>query len=63
MPPSFPYLAGQFSRYAREQLAAWKDGSRRNDPLNVMRDIAARLSDEDAAALAEYFASVYPPAR
>ena len=63
MPPSFPYLAGQFARYTRDQFVAWKDGSRRNDPLNVMRDIAARLSDNDAAAVAEYFAGVYPPKR
>jgi cytochrome c553 len=63
MPPSFPYLAGQYARYLRDQLAAWKDGSRRNDPMNVMRDIAARLGAEDVAALGEYFAHVYPPAR
>lgn len=63
MPPSFPYLAGQYARYVRDQLAAWKDGSRRNDPMNVMRDIAARLVAEDIAALAEYFAHAYPPAR
>src|SRR5438874_8768876 len=59
--PSFPYLAGQFARYTRDQLAAWKDGSRRNDPLNVMRDIAARLGSDDVAALAEYFAHAWPP--
>jgi cytochrome c553 len=63
MPPSFPYLAGQFARYTRDQFASWKDGSRRNDPINVMRDIAARLSDKDTAALAEYFANAYPPGR
>lgn len=61
MPPSFPYLAGQFARYMRDQFAAWKDGSRRNDPLNVMRDIAARLGNDDITALAEYFAQVWPP--
>jgi cytochrome c553 len=63
LPPSFPYLAGQFARYTRDQLAAWKDGSRRNDPLNVMRDIAARLNADDLAAVAEYFAHVWPPGR
>ena len=61
IPPSFPYLAGQFARYAQDQFGAWKDGSRRNDPLNVMRDIAARLSEADIVALAEYFAQVWPP--
>ena len=61
IPPSFPYLAGQFARYTRDQLAAWRDGSRRNDPLTVMRDIAARLSEDDIIGLAEYFAQVWPP--
>lgn len=61
MPPSFPYLAGQFAFYTRNQFAAWRDGSRRNDPLNVMRDIAARLDNADVAALAAYFAAVQPP--
>jgi cytochrome c553 len=45
----------------RDQFAAWKDGSRRNDPLDVMRDIAARLPDGDVDAVAEYFAHAYPP--
>jgi cytochrome c553 len=63
MPPSFPYLAGQYARYIRDQFAAWKDGSRRNDPLNVMRDIAARLPDGDLDAVAEYFAHAYPSER
>ena len=61
MPPSFPSLAGQYARYIRDQFAAWKDGSRRNDPLDVMRDIAARLPDDDLNAVAEYFAHAYPP--
>jgi cytochrome c553 len=63
MPPSFPYLAGQFARYTVEQFAAWRDGSRRNDPLDLMRDIAARLTDDDVTALAAYFAQVSPPER
>lgn len=63
MPPSFPYLGGQLARYTRDQFAAWRDGSRRNDPLDVMRDIAARLKDDDIAALSQYFAQVRPPGR
>lgn len=63
MPPSFPSLAGQYARYIRDQFAAWKDGSRRNDPLDVMRDIAARLPDGDVNAVAEYFARAYPSER
>ena len=63
MPPSFPSLAGQYARYIRDQFAAWKDGSRRNDPLDAMRDIAARLPDGEVNAVAEYFAHTYPPER
>lgn len=60
MPPSFPFLAGQFARYIKDQLHDWKTGARRNDPLNVMRDIAARLDERDIDAVAIYFARVRP---
>lgn len=63
MPPSFPYLAGQSEAYLAGQLAAFRDGSRRNDPLDVMRRIAGRLNSGDVTALSTYFAHVYPPAR
>lgn len=62
MPPSFPFLAGQFAPYLKIQLNAWKTGARRNDPLDVMRDIAGRLDDRDIDAVARYFASVRPSA-
>jgi cytochrome c553 len=60
VPPSFPSLAGQFARYTGDQLAAWKSGARRNDPLDVMRDIAARLDERDIAAIAAYFERARP---
>jgi cytochrome c553 len=60
MPPSFPYLAGQFARYIEDQLHDWKSGTRRNDPLQVMRDITARLDESDIKAVAAYFARVRP---
>jgi cytochrome c553 len=61
MPPSFPYLAGQSGVYLASQLAAFRQGSRRNDPLNVMGRIAGQLNESDIAALVAYFAHVYPP--
>ena len=61
IPPSYPYLAGQFAEYTERQLRLWKDGRRRNDPLNVMADIAKELSDEEIRALALYFARVRVP--
>ncbi len=58
IPPSFPYLAGQFADYTERQLQLWKQGLRRNDPLQVMADIARLLSDEEIRGLALYFARV-----
>jgi cytochrome c553 len=59
--PSFPYLAGQYADYTERQLLRWKAGVRRNDPLDVMAEIAERLEDEEIQALALYFARVRPP--
>jgi cytochrome c553 len=59
--PSFPYLAGQYAYYTEKQLLLWKAGERRNDPLDVMAEIAERLGEEEIRALALYFARVRPP--
>jgi cytochrome c553 len=59
--PSFPYLAGQYAYYTEKQLLLWKTGVRRNDPLEVMAEIAVRLEEEEIRALALYFARVRPP--
>jgi cytochrome c553 len=59
--PSFPYLAGQYAYYTEKQLLLWKAGARRNDPLEVMAQIAERLEEEEIRALAVYFARVRPP--
>jgi cytochrome c553 len=63
MPPDVPYLAGQGPGYLALQLRLWHEGTRRNDPLGVMADVARRLSDEDRQAVAAYFASLQPPGR
>jgi cytochrome c553 len=47
-----PVLAGQKAVYVREQLLAWKDSRRRNDPRDMMGAIARRLSDSEIDALA-----------
>lgn len=59
--PSFPYLAGQWAYYTEKQLLLWKAGVRRNDPLEVMAEIAERLEEEEIRALALYFARIRPP--
>lgn len=61
LPPSIPYLAGQYETYAELQFRLWKDGVRKNDPLDVMADIARRMNDEDIKAVTAYFAQLPPP--
>ncbi len=60
-PPSFPYLAGQHAGYTARQMQLWKQGLRRNDPLDVMGEIARNLSDDEIRGLALYFARVRLP--
>ena len=55
---TFPGLAGQSAEYIVSQLKAWKDGKRTNDPLHLMTGIASRLSDDQIAAVAAYYASL-----
>jgi cytochrome c553 len=58
--PMLPRLAGQPEAYVSGQLEAFRNGQRVNDDLGTMRDIAGRLSAEDTAALAKYYASMRP---
>lgn len=58
--PNFPPLAGQNPRYLEAQIKAWKDGKRKNDPNGLMRIIAERLSDEQAASAAAYLGNLKP---
>lgn len=54
MNPGTPRLAGQVPGYVRFQLAAFRAKLR---PGPVMQQVASRLSDQDIADLAAYFAS------
>lgn len=54
---TFPALAGQHATYIQAQIKAWQEGTRRNDPQNLMLAIAERLSDDDVKAVAAYLAA------
>ncbi|ARP82618.1 hypothetical protein CAL12_18565 [Bordetella genomosp. 8] len=56
--PMLPRLAGQPEAFVTGQLDAFRNGQRANDDLGTMRDIAKRLSAEDSAALARYYAGM-----
>ena len=53
---AFPPLAGQPAGYLAAQLQSWKHGTRPPGPQSLMAAIAARLSDEDIAAVADHYA-------
>ncbi len=61
MPPSFPYLAGQYANYTRITLEDWQQGRRHNDAQGVMADIARKMTEDDVRGTALYFESVRPP--
>ncbi|MES2538829.1 MAG: c-type cytochrome [Pseudomonadota bacterium] len=60
-PPNYPYLAAQVEVYLSAQLKEWKSGARQTDPSLQMQTIAKRLSDNDIAAVAAYFAAQSAP--
>ena len=60
LPPSVPYLTGQYPGYMTHQLELWRDGVRDNDVMNIMSTIATKMSDEDMRAISEYYARVRP---
>lgn len=52
---NYPALQGQHAVYTAKQLKDYASGARTTDgKTRIMRDIAARLSDEDIDALASY---------
>jgi len=52
---AYPSLKGQYATYNAAQLRAYASGARKSDgPTRVMRDIAAKLSEEDIVAVSSY---------
>lgn len=58
IPAQNPRLKGQHSEYTTAQLKTFRSGERANDPASMMRTIAARMSDAEIAAVAEYIAGL-----
>ncbi|GHE21005.1 c-type cytochrome [Halomonas urumqiensis] len=50
----YPALSGQFADYTVSTLQDFAAGERANDPANIMRDIASKMSDDDMEAVANY---------
>lgn len=59
-----PRLNGQSATYLRERLREFRDPTRNSPHANLMMwQNAARISDGEAAALADYFSRQMPPAK
>ena len=50
----YPVVAGQHAAYAEATLKAYRAGERRSDSSQMMRNVAANLTDADIRALASY---------
>jgi len=58
LPAQYPRLAGQYAEYTETQLKSFRNDERTNDPEKMMRTIAAKLSDRQMKAVAEYAAGL-----
>lgn len=58
MPAQFPRLAGQHVDYTSSQLKAFRGGQRVNDAAQMMRGVAAKMSDQEIAAVSEYISGL-----
>jgi cytochrome c553 len=58
MPAQFPRLAGQHAEYTAAQLKAFRGGQRVNDAGQMMRGVAAKMNDQEIAAVSEYIAGL-----
>jgi cytochrome c553 len=50
----WPSVRGQHSAYVAAQLRAYRAGTRKTDPNQMMRDVARTMSDEQIDAVAAY---------
>jgi cytochrome c553 len=57
IPSQYPRLGGQHAEYTEAQLKAFREGVRHNN--EAMQQIAARLSDAEIKALADYIAGLH----
>ena len=50
----FPRVSGQHADYVKQTLEHFRSGERANDPSGMMRGVAARMSDQEIAAVSQY---------
>lgn len=52
---AFPAIAAQPAGYIAAQLQAWQAGTRKNDPLELMRHLSEKLSPSEVRAVSDWF--------
>jgi cytochrome c553 len=55
--PHFPAIYGQHALYISNQIAAWKSGTRTNDPSGLMKSVADKLSADQIEAVSVYLSN------
>lgn len=55
----FPSLHGQHAVYLEKALKDFRSGTRTTDPNRMMRDIAAKLTDAEIAAVTQYIQGLH----
>ncbi len=58
MPSQYPRLGAQHASYVVAQLNAYRSGERNNDTNTMMRGVAAKMSNDEIKAVAEYIAAM-----
>ncbi len=58
IPAQYPALSGQYPEYIELQLNNFRTGSRANDPNQMMRATASRMSEKDIQAVSQYASSL-----
>jgi cytochrome c553 len=55
----YPSINGQFAEYTAMQLKAFKSETRANDASSVMRSIAAKMTNDEIDAIADYIEGLH----
>jgi cytochrome c553 len=56
IPAQYPRQAGQWAEYSNTQLMLFREGTRKNNQMNM---IAVKLSDQEMKAVADYMAGLH----
>jgi len=54
----FPRISGQHAQYTLTQLQNFRDGGRANDPNQMMRMIALKMTDAEMRAVSDFAAGL-----